>query len=167
MRDVSLPPGSVKRIAFDVSPDGREFTITREELARFEDALAVWIAFDLEGEPSRRMLPLIASVLDRRAKALDVTFAYMGADPDNADDAREALGQTAVIKTVRDREQWYYVDEQGEHHAIGEDGVELPVIRIYARRGGEVILHSEGYDLNIERRLSRVIDDHLQELLDQ
>jgi len=45
--------------------------------------------------------------------------------------------------------------------------VELPVIRIYARRGREVILHSEGYDLNIERRLSRVIDDHLQELLDQ
>lgn len=51
--------------------------------------------------------------------------------------------------------------------AIGESGVELPVIRIYARRGGEVILHSEGYDLNIERRLSRVIDDHLQELLAQ
>ena len=127
----------------------------------------MWIAFDLEGEPSRRMLPLIASVLDRRSKVLDVTFAYMGVNPDNADDAREALGQTAVIKTLRDREEWYYVDELGEHHAIGESGVELPVIRIYARRGGEVILHSEGYDLNIERRLSRVIDDHLQELLAQ
>ena len=167
MRDVSLPPGSTKRLGFDVSPGGREFSITREELVRFRDAMAVWIAFDLEGEPSRRMLPLIASVLDRRSEALDVTFAYMGADPDNADDAREALGQTAVIKTLRDREEWYYVDELGEHHAIGEGGVELPVIRIYARRGGEVILHSEGYDLNIERRLSRVIDDHLQELLEQ
>jgi len=167
MKDVSLPPGSTKRIGFDVSPDGREFAFTRTELARFEDALAMWVAFDLEGEPSRRMLPLIASVLDRRSKVLDVTFAYMGADPDNADDAREALGQTAVIKTVRDEDQWYYVDKLGEHRAIGEGGVELPVIRIYARRGGEVILHSEGYDLNIERRLSRVIDDHLQELLDQ
>jgi len=167
MRHISLTPGSTKRLAFDISPGGQEFSITREELARFEDALAVWIAFDLEGEPSRRMLPLIASVLDRRSKVLDVTFAYMGVDPDNADDAREALGQTAVIKTVRDRKEWYYVDELGEHHAIGESGVELPVIRIYARRGGEVILHSEGYDLNIERRLSRVIDDHLQELLAQ
>ncbi|MEA3408824.1 MAG: transglutaminase-like domain-containing protein, partial [Candidatus Eisenbacteria bacterium] len=167
LRDISLPPGSTKRLAFDVSPDGREFTFTREELARFEDALAMWVAFDLEGEPSRRMLPLIASVLDRRSEVLDVTFAYMGADPDNADDARDALGQTAVIKTVRDPDEWYYVDGLGEHHAIGEGGVELPVIRIYARRGGEVILHSEGYDLNIERRLSRVIDDHLQELLAQ
>ena len=45
--------------------------------------------------------------------------------------------------------------------------MELPVIRIYARRGSEVILHREGYDLNIERRLSRVIDNHLQELLAQ
>jgi len=167
MRHISLTPGSTKRLAFDVSPDGSAFSITREELVRFEDALAVWIAFDLEGEPSRRMLPLIASVLDRRSRALDVTFAYMGVDPDNADDAREALGQTAVIRTVRDREEWYYVDELGEHHAIGVGGVELPVIRIYARRGGEVILHSEGYDLNIERRLSRVIDNHLQELLAQ
>ncbi len=167
MRHISLTPGSTKRLAFDISPDGREFSFTRDELARFEDALAVWIAFDLEGEPSRRMLPLIASVLDRRSKVLDVTFAYMGVNPDSADDAREALGQTAVIKTLRDRKEWYYVDELGEHHAIGESGVELPVIRIYARRGGKVILHSEGYDLNIERRLSRVIDDHLQELLDQ
>ena len=167
MRHISLTPGSTKRLAFDVSPGGSEFSITREELARFEDAMAVWIAFDLEGEPSRRMLPLIASVLDRRSRALDVTFAYMGADPDNADDARAALGQTAVIKTVRNEEDWYYVDELGEHHVIGESGVELPVIRIYARRGGEVILHSEGYDLNIERRLSRVIDNHLQELLAQ
>jgi hypothetical protein len=167
MKDISLPPGAKKRLGFDVSPGGREFSITREELVRFEDAMAVWIAFDLEGEPSRRMLPLIASVLNRRSKVLDVTFAYMGSDPDNADDAREALGQTAVIKTLRDREEWYYVDELGQHHAIGGGGVELPVIRIYARRGGEVILHSEGYDLNIERRLSRVIDDHLQELLDQ
>jgi hypothetical protein len=164
MRHVSLTPGSTKRLAFDISPGGSEFSITREELARFEDAMAVWVAFDLEGEPSKRMLPLIASVLDRRSKALDVTFAYMGVDPDNADDAREALGQTAVIKTVRDREEWYYVDELGEHHAIGGSGVELPVIRI---RGREVILHSEGYDLNIERRLSRVIDNHLQELLAQ
>ena len=54
-----------------------------------------------------------------------------------------------------------------EHDAIGESGAELPMIRIYARRGGVVILHSEGHDLNIERRLSRVIDDHLQELLNQ
>jgi hypothetical protein len=167
MRHISLTPGSTKRLAFDVSPGGSEFSVTREELARFEDALAVWIAFDLEGEPSKRMLPLIASVLNRRSRALDVTFAYMGVDPDNADNARETLGQTAVIKTVRNPEEWYYVDELGEHHTIGGGGVELPVIRIYARRGGEVILHSEGYDLNIERRLSRVIDNHLQELLAQ
>ena len=46
-------------------------------------------------------------------------------------------------------------------------GVELPVIRTYAGRGGEVILHSEGHDLNMEHRLSRVIDDHPQELLGQ
>jgi len=167
MRHISLTPGSTKRLAFDVSPGGSEFTVTREELARFEDAMAVWIAFDLEGEPSRRMLPLIASVLNRRSRVLDVTFAYMGVDADNADDAREALGQTAVIKTVRNPDEWYYVDELGERHTIGAGGVELPVIRIYARRGGEVILHSEGYDLNIERRLSRVIDNHLQELLAQ
>lgn len=167
MEDVILVPGATRALAFDVSPGGRERRLDPEELKEFEGAVAVWVAFDLESEPCRRMLPLIASALRRRAGQIDATFAYMGTDPDNADDARGILGSSAMIRVLRDPSEWYYLDERGGRHPIGPGAAELPVVRVYRRHGGDLILHSEGYDLNIERRMSDGIDDYLEELLNK
>lgn len=167
MKTVTITPGAVREFAFDVSAGGRGRSFTPEELVRYETSVAGWVAFDLEGEPSLRMLPLIESAFERYGVAVEVTYAYMGRDPDNADDARNVLGPDAVIKTVRDEDMWYYVDEHGDRHVIGESGVGLPVVRVYARHGGDVILHSEGYDLNIERRIVAGVDRYLEGLLNR
>jgi hypothetical protein len=167
MRDVTLTPGSVRRIAFDVTPDGRGETIDREQLERFEGAVSVWIAFDLGEEPSRRMLPLIAAALGRTPGLVEARYVHMGDDQEGTDEARSILGPDAEVWTIDGPEERYYLDDEGARVPIGEGGAELPVVRVYARHEGRRILHSEGYDLNIERSIATAVDAYIGELLNR
>lgn len=160
MRDVMVPDGAHRTLAFDVSPDNSQLEITSDLEMRFENALRAWVAFDLETEPSIRMLPLIASAFHRTGRIVDVTYVYMGERPEDAEDARSALGTMAKIRVVPDETGWYYVGSAGEHVGIKNGGADTPIVRLVGP-GGELLFHSEGYDLNIEREISAAIDEFI------
>jgi hypothetical protein len=164
MRHVIVAPGATKPLGFDVSPGDRGLRITPELKRRFEFALRAWVAFDLETEPSIRMLPLIASAFLRAGPIVEVTYTYMGEHPERAEEARPTLGPLAKIRVVRGSEDWYYVGDGGAHARIKNGGADTPVVRLFGP-SGRLLFHSEGYDLNIEREISIAIEGFMRETI--
>lgn len=164
MRHVVVAPGATKRLGFDVSSGDRGMRITDEIRKRFEFATHAWVAFDLETEPSIRMLPLIASAFLRLGPIVEVTYAYMGEHPERVEEARATLGPLAKIRVVPEPDDWYYVGANGARFRIKNGGADTPVVLLFGP-SRELLLRSEGYDLNIEREISAAVEGFIRETI--
>ena len=164
IRPLVIPPGVSRSLAFDVSPDWRDRDPSDETIKRYELSMTAWVAFDLESEPSVRMLPLIVSAFDRLNGMVEVKYLCMSPDPDAVRKARLVIGESGPIVALPDPEDWYYVTEGGDTHPVGPRGAELPVVRLLSFSRREVLLHNEGYDLNIERAIVGAANGFIREI---
>jgi len=146
MRETVIAAGETTFVAFDVTLEGRGAGPDRVLADGLGQVLGALVVHDVEGEPSRRMLPLIRGTLDRREANVAVTYLVV-------DDAGD----------VRTEEALSVLGGAG----LGESDGELPVVHLYELATNEVILHQEGYDLNIGRALEIAVDARLSELLER
>jgi hypothetical protein len=151
MRETVVAPGETTFVAFDVTLDGRGAGPDPASAAGLGQVLGALVVHDLSGEPSRRMLPLIRGTLDRREANVSATYRVVG------DEGNARAGEPPASVT----------DALTEGGSPVELGDELPVVLLYELATNEVILHQEGYDLNIGRALEIAVDARLSELLER
>jgi hypothetical protein len=155
MREAAVAPGETTLVAFDVTLEGRETAHDRAASAALGAVLHALVCADLDGEPSRRMLPLIAGALGMREENVLAEYVLVDDDPGRAISARSIVGEAANVRVVPPADG-RLTTEAG--HTI-DFAAELPVVLIYETEGAEVILRHEGYDLNIERVVTAAIDE--------
>lgn len=164
MREVDVAPGEVVRVAFDVTPRGEVRGLDAREIAAAGVVMTAVFLFDPDDEPSARMLPLVAGAARDRAPSVNLVCAYR--DGESRDEAGIAslAGPRADVVAL-DPAAGHFVDASGVRTEFPDEGVELPVVRVYEIGTGEVVLDHTGYDLNIARRLEAAIDARLAEIL--
>jgi len=153
MREVELLPTETALLAFDVTPGEAGRPLEPALLAELGPILVVGVTFDLSEEPSRRMLPLIARALGRRAGNVVVSYQSVGDDPGLLATARSIIG-AAELRTVPS------LDGQDRRP-------ELPHVWIHHERAGRQVFARWGYDLNIGRAIAIAVDDYLTERLEE
>jgi len=166
MRDVAISPGDSVRIAFDVSLEGRGGAVSPDELEEIGPILAAVVVLDPSDEPSIRMLPLIAGALARRRANVAAYYLVIATDEAELASARAAVGGDADLRLVEEA-AGRFVDRDGREVALPGPDSELPVVRIYARETGEIVLSKEGYDMNVDRAIGTAVDRFLSKLAGQ
>jgi hypothetical protein len=161
MSEVALAPGETRVVAFDVTDRDRAGTPDLAMREKLGPVLTAWVGFDLDSEPSVRMLPLILRALRSRAANVRSSFQYLGSDRQRLEEALPLLGAETQVTTLAPGDVGHYPDEDGDAVTIGPGGAPLPVVRIHARSGGTLVFESTGYDLNIDRAIVAAIDGYL------
>jgi hypothetical protein len=165
MREVDVLPAETAFLAFDVTPGETRKPLDPARLAGLGQILVAGVTFDLSEEPSRRMLPLIAGALSRRAPNVAVSYQSVGDDPELLATARSIIGEAELHVAPAPGDG----DAPDGERAAGAEGrkPELPHIWIHHEDAGRPVFAQWGYDLNIGRAIAIAVDDYLRERLEE
>lgn len=164
MEEVDVRPGATHRVTFDVSPRDASSAYDRDAASALGSVVTAFVLFDPDDEPSVRMLPLIASAVARRAPEATLLCAYRDA-PDVDDEAARKLAGAGASVAALDAAAEGFLTPEGWLIELAGDFGELPLVQLYVKGTGDVILLREGYDLNIGLSLGAAIDAQIVGLL--
>jgi hypothetical protein len=159
MREILVEPGGRHVVAFDVSPGGPGEGLGPEEAAAIGSVLEAVVLFDLDNEPDVRMLPLIAGALARRSANVVARYVSIG---EGREGARGILppGASATALPVGAAS---YETPGGATVPVPAGSDDRPAIVVFDLETGDEVMVHNGYDLNVDRRLSEAIDTYLKE----
>ena len=163
MQEVTVEPGRILQVAFDVTPRDQSRFVDAETLSRLRGALTVVFLFDPRSEPSARMLPLVAGEVARKVGAARLVCVHSG-EADGSKLVRELAGAGAEVVRLEEDAALFESDD-GVITSFPADRDAYPVVCAYVSGTGEKVLEHRGYDLNIARRLGAALDAALAALL--
>jgi hypothetical protein len=162
MREIEVEPGERYIVAFDVTPGEHDEGLDPAQAREMGKVIEAVVLFDLSREPDVRMLPLIAGALSRRSANVVAEYVSVGTPPVGAPRVEEILPAGSARAELGPGES-SYTTADGRAVAVPGGPEGLPLVALFDRRTGALILTHTGYDLNIDRRLSDAIDAHLRE----
>lgn len=164
MEDIEVPPGGRRHLVLDVTPRDAPEAYDREKATALGHVVTALVLFDPDGEPSIRMLPLIAAAAARRAPTASVLYAYRSSEA-AAERVRRLEGEIGAPLVEIGAAAGRFITPEGWAIELPGGDAELPAVRLYDTASGDVLMRHAGYDLNIGRKVGEAIDAHVADLL--
>ncbi len=133
--------------------------------AGLDGAITVVVLALPGSEPSLRMMPLVAGAAARRPGAVDLVCGIVSGDPGEVDELSRLAGPSASVIDLPEGAA-SFESEPGVFTDVPVDASAFPVVLVRLSAGGDLVMESRGYDLNIARRLEAAIDGALSRLAD-
>lgn len=164
MREITAAPGETVTVAIDLDEEAAESVYAAAAPILKEPPVEAVVLLDLDEEPSVRMLPLLVEAFARRRAAVATRWWYVGGDDERIAEAGSRIGAEDVLeRSPLEADDAAAPPGIGEIPPVERGSGRAPLVVLYAKSDGRVILHREGYDLSIAGAIIEAVDGTLAE----